>query len=182
MRLLSFFLPAVVTILTNHAFADIRKNKLIQDAVQMSVQNGRYCFDINNLLKCKEALNAFIVILEERYKKEQLNGILVCTKDAQLYYDIITKKLGIPLIYIDLNNPNLSLAKNGRYIVGETLLEEGHSIAKILKLCQKNQAFVMEIVCITEVLHLKGRENLNAQIMSIFINRETQKEPSSIKQ
>ncbi len=178
MRVLSFFLLLVIIFFTNGAFADIRKNKLIQDTVKMSVQNGRYCFEIHNLLKCKEALEAFTVILEERYKKEHLNGILVCTKDAQLYYNIVANKLAIPLIYIDLNNPSLVLTKNGRYIAGETVLEEGYNMENLLKFCEKSQAFIMEIVCITEVLHLKARENLNAQIMSIFINRATQKAPS----
>lgn len=160
-----------------YVFADIRKNKLIQDTVEMSIKNGCYVFDIQKLLKHKEALNAFISIIEERYKKEKIDGIIVCTPDALSCYDLLAKKLDIPLNFIDINQISYPLKKNGRYIIGGTILEDGADFEKILKLCKNHNAHIMEIICITEILHFKARENLNAQIMSIFIERKTQISP-----
>jgi hypothetical protein len=162
-------------------FADIRKNKTIQETVGISVENQRYNFNIQNLLICQETFNAFITMLEERYKKEKIDGVIVCSSEAELCYGALAKKLDIPLIFIDFQGSIPPLKENGRYIIGEPILEEHHKMEKVLKICEAHRAFVMEISCITEVLYFKAREKLNAQIMSIFINRKTQNLPSQDK-
>lgn len=156
--------------------ADIRKNKIVQESAVLSIKNKRYNYTLNTIFENPQALQTAADIFYERYKNEKLDGIVIYKEEAYPLASILAYLLKTPLIFLHKNNPP-PLKKNGRYLIGETVIEEALPIQNVLNIFEKCEAFAMEIFCFTEILHFKARENIQAQIMSIFLDRKTTKEP-----
>lgn len=161
---------------SNISHADIQKNKIVQDALKThQKKDGQLEFNILSLFESPNAFKTAIDIFYDRYQKESIEALLVMNTDAMIFASALGFKMNIPIYFIDSKNDFIEnkIKEKGRYIIVDDILKSGDDIQSLVKSVELKKAFIMEVCCITEILHLKGREKIQAQVMSIFLSRST---------
>ena len=169
-QLLTLFLLIILSSYTN---ADIRKNKLVQENIPLKIQDNKYAFNVYKILKNPKAYKTAIGIFEDRYKNEKLDAIIIMEIEDLILAGPLAEKTGIPVIINTLENIESFIKKDGRYLVCNNVIQKSQNLQKLISLIEKKHAFLMEIFCFTEILHYKARTEINAQIISIFLDRKT---------
>jgi adenine/guanine phosphoribosyltransferase-like PRPP-binding protein len=157
-------------------FSDIQKNKLVQHAITVKKGNIEY-YNVSALLKNQEALEVTVDIFFERYKNEKINAFLSTNDLCSIIAEMVGKKMGIPVYKTEKMPPYLEniIHPNQKFILFTDILYDGTYEKSIIEWIESKNAYLMEVACLTEDIALKGRENIPAQVMSIFIKKPQKK-------
>lgn len=167
-NLLVFFLLALP------CMGDIQKNKIIKDhVIIIKNEDGSKKYDISPIFQTKEAFSTLVDIFIERYKKENIDGFIAYDASILPLASVLAYKRELPIYLMERKSPYISSSKKegARYILLIDVLKDGEEIEKIVQYFSDQKMLILEVACITEDLKFKARQKIQAQVMSVFLER-----------
>ncbi|MBP9752234.1 MAG: hypothetical protein KBD31_00260 [Proteobacteria bacterium] len=161
--------------LTVSCFCDVQKNKIVQEAI-VKKEDGKIAFYPEHLNSNPKAFKTAVDIFFDRYKKESLDGFIALSATSFSVASCLGYLLNIPVYLASPNKPHVmfDVKEKSKYIIVDDLLDKPTLIENIIHQLEEKKAYVMEICTLTENLKIKTRDKIAAQVMSIFVLRETQ--------
>lgn len=155
-------------------WADIQKNKIIENNVILKKGTQDYIFDVAPLFKSTEGFNTLVDIYVNRYEKVPIDGFIAFSSNMLSVAKAVSEKYKDirDNVFYDYANIPQSIPK-GNYVLLLDVLSDGKKIEGVVEDLAKKNVLILEVACITEILHHKARAQIQAQVMSIFLKRET---------
>lgn len=144
----------------------------------------------SNLLGDPKAFKQVIQLWVERYKNSNLDVIVGIDSRGYIFGAVLAYELDLPFVMIrktgklprkvervtyDLEySKNIfeievdSLKMRDRVLIVDDIIATGNSTKAACELVERLGAKVVEVACLVEIKHLKGRQNLNAPLFSLL--------------
>ncbi|CAO4842877.1 MAG: hypothetical protein CNLJKLNK_00688 [Holosporales bacterium] len=159
-------------ILVAPLWADIQKNKKVESFVKIEKNGQDIKVDVEPLLKDPDGISTLIDIFVLRYEKVSFDGLLIFDQKMEPVARAVAgdKSLNKKVYHLDSQQD----IPKGHYILMIDVLDNGEKIEKTIQDLAQKGILVLELACITEILKNKAREKIQAQVMSVFLSRQTQ--------
>lgn len=164
---IAYILFALTTIVS----ADIQKNHTVQIAIrkhEVGKEDTHYTYDFSSLFNTVTGFKTAIDIFHDRYKDQKINGYIALTASSFSIATTLGYLHSLP-VYLAEKMPDLD--PDGYYVMIGDVIKTSQKIQQIIESIQKQKCHVVEVACLTELPQLNGRNKINAQVFSIFIER-----------
>ncbi|MDP2193239.1 MAG: hypothetical protein Q8K36_01760, partial [Alphaproteobacteria bacterium] len=158
---------------------DIQKNYSVQCALEkhpIKAGDSHYTYKTESLFTKPLALKTAVDVFYDRYKDQKITGIVATNHNSFALGAALSYLMGIPVM---VQSSDMVLESNGYYIILTDIIYESTPIQKAIASIHAQQAHVVEVACLTEIHTLNARQQIQAPIFSIFIERFQKKTDQS---
>lgn len=153
------------------SIADIQKNYSIQCAIEkhpLKTGDSHYTYNTASLFSNPQSFKAAVDVFYDRYKDQKMTGIVATNHNSLTLATPLSHRMDIP---VTMHSPNMTLESKGYYLVLTDIIYDAQPIHNAINSIHEQQAHVVEVACLSEIHSLNARQQIQAPIFSIFIER-----------